>query len=180
MRAFSVFAFLLAFGLAASGSVEKSSGKLVFSYDKFKDATSMTMKFSLRQPRLDARSLTMMATHTYSGTQFKRPEKILISFFSDAKDWIFLDDSQRSFIALTEAKRVNYGTMQRLGSQIERRAVFELVGLWITPESFLELANAKTAEIQLGETVYKLKPEDLAAFREFAVKTEITKQAESN
>jgi hypothetical protein len=147
----------------------KHKGKLTVSYDRFKDVTNTTMAVKLPTVQSGNRSLTMMAAHVYPGKTFQKPGKILLSFFAESRDWLFLDEWQRSCIVLTDTKRIQYGTLQRLGSQVELGGVVELAGVWISPAAFLEFASAKTAEIQLGNTTYRLKPEHLTAFREFAI-----------
>ena len=173
MRAFFLLALILLCVPAVTEKPIKSKGKFTVSYDKFKDVTTMTMAVQLSKDWTDARAPTMMATHSFPGQQFRKPDKILLSFYSDAREWTFLEDWQRSFIAITDTKRVNFGTMQRLGSDIRLGSIVELAGVWVVPQSFLEIATAKTVELQLGRTVIKLKPEYLVAFHEFGIKTQL-------
>lgn len=174
MKAVLAVALILICCLSADAQKEvKPKGKVAEAYDRFKNVTTVSLHVQISQGWSDVYAPTLMAIFTYPGTQFQRPDKIFLGFSSDSKTWVFLEDWQRSFIALTENKRIDYGTMRRVSGSAYLGGVLETAGLWVTAESYLELAMARTAEIQLGRTIYKLKPEYLLSLKEFAKKADL-------
>lgn len=84
------------------------------------------------------------------------------------------EDYQRSFIAITERGRIDFGTMEIVTSNVGHRSVNEKVGNSLPLEQYAKIAFAQSAEIQIGRTELTLKPEHLLSMKLFAIDAGVT------
>ncbi len=152
----------------------KPKGKITKDYDRFKNRTTVILRMSLFQP-FSGYCPDLLSFYSYDGTTFSKPDKIFLGFENESKEWHFLQEGERSFMAITERGRLDYGILNRVTNKVVTGGVIEIIGTEISPDDYGILAFAQRAEIQIGRTELKLKPEHLASLRQFATEAGVSR-----
>ena len=153
----------------------KHDKKIESSYDKFKDQTTVSVKYLSPLPALSPVRLDIVAAFLYPGKTVTKPSIVALWFQSSSKNWQFLQ--QRQLLVIADGERIDLGEAERVDSKVNSSragryssgvSVSELVGKMVSLETFLKIAKAKSVEMRLGSVEFKLADDHLEALRDFA------------
>ena len=136
-------------------------------YDRFKDETTVRLNPQLiRQIARPREELTLSAEATYKGERQIRPKDVKLIFGSIAEQNVYHDEADVTFIV--DGKRIKAGTAYMITALPSPNLVKVTLKLTLPFDTFLEIANGKDVEMQLGQTELKLAAKDIASLRVFA------------
>lgn len=144
--------------------------KIETSYDKFKDISSVETDY-MKVFRGRQHYVSLAAGFRYTGFSLTTPRYVILFIGSESKEWKYLNPPDMLVIA--DGQRLNLGTMKRVDSDIRTfrgagTALFEYLSLAIPYESYLQVVNSRTVEMQIGEAEFALKEEHHEALRDLA------------
>jgi hypothetical protein len=162
--------FLVVITLSAMGQ-DRPAGitgpQIERKYDRFKDET--TVKLNPQQIQRISRpreELTLSVEATYKGERQVRPKDVNLIFGSMAEHNVYHDEADVIFII--DGKRIKAGTAYMMTALPSPNLVKVTLKLTLPFDTFLEIANGKDVEMQLGQTELKLAEKDIASLRAFA------------
>jgi len=141
-------------------------------YDKFGNVTKNKISLKIpyerynnpREPYNSTRDLYLTAYYFYEGTTPTIVNHIMLGFTSISSDWEYLNCS--SLKMLIDGNRKNFNEMEHRGT-VGEGYVIEGMYQSIPISDFLEITNAKSVEIQLFTTEFKLSNPQLEALQDF-------------
>ena len=135
-------------------------------YDRFKDETTIKLNPQLIQQIARPREeLTLSAEATYKGEGRVRPKNVDLIFGSTAEHNVYHDDADVD--PRVDGKRIKAGTAYMITALPSPNLVKVTLKLTLSFDTFLEIANGKEVEMQLGQTELKLAEKDIASLRAF-------------
>jgi len=131
------------------------STQLKTEYDRFKDVTTTrTYNFSLKLAKSSGgfSSVGVSAHYTFPGQKMPRsPQIIHLTIHSRSSSSRFLNPLLRDLIFLVDGKRLKIPSAPiYVNGGFVGGSVDELLGYSISRATFVTIANAKTAELQVG------------------------------
>jgi len=131
-------------------------------YDRFRDATTVsTSRMLVRDAK---RSIRVSAEYEFSGRTRKPPATITLYFSASAPRPVFLEDDLKLNFMIDD-KRLPIGPMRLKSEEQTNTSVRQTLAVSVPYNTFLQIANAKKAEFQIGDLEYKFGDAHLEAFR---------------
>lgn len=145
----------------------RGQGQVEKAYNRFKDTTTITLKpqrvLQIASPREE---LDISAEAKWKGRTPEAPIEVHLIFNSVGEKWHYYDKADVIFIV--EGKRMEAGTAYVLEGILGPPLVKETLKLALPLKTFLQIANGKDVELNLGTTQLRLAEKDLLALRAFA------------
>lgn len=131
-------------------------------YDRFRDITV------IQTPRMlvrgNKRSIRTHAEYSFTGKKQIKPEKVSLYFHASAARPLFRED-ELELNFLVDQKRVALGEMRLADEEKTKTTVRQTVVIIVPFETFVQIANAKKVEFQIGTNEFKLTGMHLEAFK---------------
>lgn len=169
----TLFLVILFALFCASAFGQAKPEKIDVTYDRFKDRTTVETDY-MRVAGSDWNSnpLEIAARFTYPGKTVSKPQYVILFFYSATKTWRF--KTAPTLIALVDGESLDLGratlTDQDIHTDTYSVSVREYLAAVIPFDTFLKIKNARTVEMQLGTTEFRLNEKVLVTFRELATR----------
>lgn len=144
------------------GKEEDTEADVNDKYDRFKDLTMVSTSRML--VRGTKHSIRIYAEYSFKEKAQKKPERISLYFYASATRPLFRDaDLELNF--LVDDKRVPLGELRLVDEERTKTATKQTVVVSLPYEIFVQIANGKRVEFQIGKLDYKLTDIHLETFR---------------
>ncbi len=127
------------------------------SYDRFKDLTFFSMDKMLLVADNDylfrtygIASISLTGSYYIQGTNWKKPEQVILQFEVLEAGWQFRNSDNRNLILLVDGERVNLSAMGQEEFNVPHIGNLEKLFVRLRYDDFAKIANANIVEAQLG------------------------------
>jgi len=146
----------------ADDEEEDTAPEVINSYDRFKDITAIsTSKMLVRGTR---RSIRAFAEYEFPGKVQTPPATITLYFYASASRPVFPEDELQLNFIIDDA-RLPLGNAKLKSEEKTASMVKQTLAISLAYDKFLQIANAKKAEFQIGKLEFKLSDANLDAFK---------------
>lgn len=142
----------------------KHTSTITEEYDRFKKETVITMYSSLADS-FKGRPHGLVVIYSYPGEKAQIPDKVEIGFSSTYEDWTYLRCHDLTFLIDGEPVSVR---SEHIGDVLSGGSVAETVIGFLTPQIFLQMANAKKLEGKICNDEFVFSESQMEALRDTA------------
>lgn len=147
--------------------------KITTEYDRFSNETTIGTDYIKRVYKGRDHYIAMRAYFSYAGAGVSDapPSFVHLAFASESSRWKYLDPP--ALLVLADSQRLNLDVVERVDSETRYIrdvgvATFEYLDIAVPTSRFLQIINASSVEMQLGQAEIPLKDEHLEVLRDLA------------